>query len=135
MLGGTKGQGCWVSAWTINSQGVPGCHWNNWKCVRKIRFPHVKGFLKKSSTIYASALKKVYQPCPRQSISTKKRHIINLSGAPTCLGPALYVAYSIGELGYATSQGLIILYILTRKIYLTVQFTRQILLHKFYTIN
>jgi len=65
----------------------------------------------------------------------KKRHIINLSGAPTCLGPALYVAYSIGELGYATSQGLIILYILTRKIYLTVQFTRQILLHKFYTIN
>jgi len=62
----------------------------------------VKGFVQKSSTIWASALKKVYQPCPRppkfQSISMKKRHIINLSGAPKCLGPALYVAYSIGEL-------------------------------------
>jgi len=27
-----------------------------------------------------------------------KHHIINLSGAPACLGPALYVACSIGEL-------------------------------------
>jgi len=61
-----------------------------------------KDFSKKSSTIWASALKKVYQPCPRptkfQSISMTKRHIINLSVAPTCLRPALYVAYSIGEL-------------------------------------
>jgi len=102
MPGRTKGQASRVAAWATNSQGVLQCHWNNWKCVRKIRFPHVKGFLWKSSTIWASALKKVYQPCPRptkfQSISMNKHHIIDLSGAPTCLGPALYVAYSIDEL-------------------------------------
>jgi ABC-type siderophore export system fused ATPase/permease subunit len=134
MPGQTKRQASRVAAWATNSQGVLECHWNNWKCVRKIKFPHVKGFLQKSSTILANALKKVYQTCPMptkfQSISMKKCHIINLSGAPTCLGPALYVAYSTGELYVLNWVMLftrtIILYILTRKIYLTMQFTRHL---------
>lgn len=92
----TMGKASWATAWGANIQEALTCYGNNWKyAASKLRFPQAREFNRKSSAIWARALKKVCQPCPGSKMS--KRNIgmkgchINLPGMPTCLGPALFL--------------------------------------------
>jgi len=89
------GTASWATAWAANTQEALTGYWNNRKyAASKLRFPQAGEFHRKSSAIWARALKKVCQPCSgpkmsKRNIGMKGCHIINLPGTPTCLGPAL----------------------------------------------
>ena len=65
-------------------------HWNIWKYSSiKLRFPRAKEFPRKFSAVWALAVRKLRRQSLIKNIIFKGREIINLPGAPTCVGPAL----------------------------------------------